>query len=149
MQAMVGLLAVVMSVVVCDRVTAGPKDSETPGKAGEKLLGTWKMTAIEQNGKKIKPPIEMEFTFKQDTVEQKAVGRTQTSKYKLDPKNPNHLDIVRERGGQSRVFKMIFSIKDNALRMCSGRPGAERPTKFSSEGGYSIQLLERVKTQKK
>ena len=141
------VLAVVVSAVIGDRAQADPEDSQKPGKAAEQLLGTWKMTSIEQNGQTIKPPLEMMFTFKTDTVEQKVAGRSQTSKYKLNADKPEHLDIVRERDGESRIFKMVFSIEGDKLRMCSGRPGAERPTKFASEGGYSIQLLERVKAQ--
>jgi len=139
-----------ISGVASDRQTAGLQDSDTPAKGvvGKELQGAWKMVEIEERGRKIKPPIEMVFTFEQDAVEQKVGGRSQSSKYKLDAKNPTHLDILRERGGETRVFKMIFSVKGNTLKICSGRPGAARPEKFSSENAYSIQLFQRVKEER-
>jgi len=150
MRTIVGVLAIMISGVASDELTAKPQDSNMPalGVVGMELMGSWRMIEIEERGRKIMPPIEMVFTFGQDTVEQEAGGRSQSSKYKLHAKNPTHLDILRERGGETRVFKMIFSVKGNTLKICSGRPGAARPEKFSSENDHSIQLFRRVKQER-
>ena len=70
----------------------------------KQLLGTWNMVEVEQNGEKRKTP-GFTFTFNEDnTVEQTVAGRSQTSKYKLDPDNPKHLDLTQERARRQRTF---------------------------------------------
>ncbi len=106
------------------------------------LLGKWRMTEIQQGGNSSTPPAEMMLTIEKDTMLHEGPGRSTEFKYHVDAKNPGHLDM----DNSGRMIKMLYKIDGDQLKLISKPPGDERPISFETDGGYSIQVLERVET---
>ena len=67
------------------------------------LLGTWRVTKMLQAGRSMKPPVEIVLAFDNGAMVTEASGRKKEGKYKLDTKNPGHLDMVNGE----RTIKML------------------------------------------
>lgn len=76
--------------------------------------------------------------FKKGTVE-----RT----YRLDPgKNPKQIDVVRRRGDRVFLFKGIYALEGDRLKVCLAGAGRERPKEFKAGHGIEFAVeLRRVR----
>jgi uncharacterized protein (TIGR03067 family) len=131
---------------------ATPVFGEEP-KEDEKLKGTWLLTEGEIGGKTI-PQEEL----KKNNIVKFGAGKITTSEegkpddkvetqYKVDPaKKPKTIDITPETPERG-VILGIYEIEGDVLRICVGRPGKERPTKFESkpDSGHALTVLKRMK----
>jgi RNA polymerase sigma-70 factor (ECF subfamily) len=116
----------------------------------KRLEGTWHMVACEEGGQplpQVNPADFFDFTgtkfhFKSGL---RRVGGTFT----IDPsKNPKWMDQIYDYGGgEQKVFKGIYDLKGDKLRLFMGLPGGERPTEFKTKEGEKLWLrtFERVK----
>lgn len=65
--------------------------------------------------------------------------------YKLDPtKAPMWIDVTI----RDETFLGIYELKGNKLKICHGRPGDKRSTRFVSEAGSSNRVLTILYRQK-
>lgn len=118
------------------------------------MEGTWQVTSMENDGQKT-PEEEAkqfkvilkgnEYTLKQldNTVNQ--------GTFKIDPsKKPKTIDIMPKEGDNTgATMKGIYELKGDTQKACWGSPDKDRPTKFSSEGGYTLIVYKKIKKEEK
>jgi uncharacterized protein (TIGR03067 family) len=119
------------------------------GKAGEKdedkVQGSWSVVSGEKEGKKVP-----EGEFKDFRVTFGAGGKLTASHdgkdveatYKLDPaKKPRQIDVTISEGGMDQLFKGIYALEKDTLKLCLAHPPEERPTEFATQEGVRSMLL--------
>ena len=108
--------------------------------------GVWSMVAYSFDGRskpsKDIPPTTHSYDGDEVTT---LIGGSPyfMEKITIDPsKNPRTIDF--EMIGQSKPIKKlgIYEFNGDRLKLCLGRPGAERPTDFSSKPGQGRILSE-------
>src|SRR5262249_53888686 len=118
-----------------------------PGKDDAKnIQGTWTVTALEMDGKKAPPPMEMKLKIGPDKLE--PVGKNDPAAYKLGvEKGLGTIDIMPEKGDErGKSLKGLYELKGDELKICmKGGPDSERPKEFTSKDGYAILYLKRDK----
>jgi RNA polymerase sigma factor (sigma-70 family) len=114
----------------------------------KRLEGTWHMVACEEGGKVLAPgntnPNDF-FTFEGTTLFFKSGHRGLEGTFTIDPsKNPKWMD----QAFKTNVFKGIYELKGDTLRVYLGAPGGERPMQFKTKAGEKLWLrtFKRVKT---
>ncbi len=116
----------------------------------KKIQGTWKFTSQEMDGKP-RPREELAnltITFAGDkwTVRQdnKVV---QAGTHKFDPsKKPGQVEaVVTEGEDKGSTMLGIYELKGNTIKVCFDPMGKERPTAFTSKGGWMTAVVERQK----
>jgi RNA polymerase sigma factor (sigma-70 family) len=137
-----------MMLIVYKRVAA--KQADQP------LEGSWKVVALEADGKKAPPEAlqGMHWSFKGSELQiaapdEKSAGK---SSVKLDSsKTPQHIDLVVSEGPQKgKTMHGIFKFEKDRLVIClRGLEGAEkgRPKEFmtAADSALGMITLERVK----
>ncbi len=142
------LLALALGTLLSLQPT--PKD-DPAAKEAKTLQGTWKVVALEVDGKAI--PAEQgprELVFKGDEL----LGLAPNAKFKLDPtQKPKHLDLIN-KNDPKKIFPLIYELKDDELRIAvplvERGKGAEakRPTSFTGNKEAPIVVL-KAKREKK
>jgi uncharacterized protein (TIGR03067 family) len=76
--------------------------------------------------------------------------KKKTAKFKLDTsKTPPQIDITPDEGDEKdKTVRGIYELKGDTLKLCFGRPDAERPTAFSSKEGEKTALIEFKRAKK-
>jgi len=105
------------------------------------LKGKWEVTAARFNGAD-SDGLKGRFLVFEDqefsTYDGDKKGRTVA--YTVNPKaDPKQIDLAA--GGDGKKARGIYSVTKDALKVCYGEPGAERPTKFESGAGGRAFLL--------
>jgi uncharacterized protein (TIGR03067 family) len=113
----------------------------------EKLLGKWKMESSERGGRE-RPVKVTQVVIKADTLTFVGPDGTESFdvEYKVDPaKKPKAIDIKNEKG--DKTSPGIYSLDGDTLKICTDKPGAERPTEFATKPGTELNVivLKRVK----
>ena len=130
--------------------------------ARKQILGEWRVASVECDGKPdaLFVSVAQTFTFTDDgylTIEQKAIKEWEKIKpyqliysYKIGP--GNNIDFVLpQRHSQNFVYRGIFSLDGDSLRVCWVDPGnvpkAPRPTDFTTTVGdrRMLWVLNRAK----
>jgi uncharacterized protein (TIGR03067 family) len=126
-----------------------PKDDAV--KNDRKLMkGTWTVKMYEVDGNKLTEDDtkNMRLILDGDNYtlknEDTPISKGTT---KIDPnKKPKTIDITPTEGdNQGQVMKGIYEIKEGEQKVCWGPPDKDRPTKFSSEGGYNLVIFTKAK----
>ena len=125
-----------------------------------KLVGTWKVDAVEVNGQKIPAEAikDFEFIFTADSLTRKKDGKAESgSGYKLDPsKSPKWIDMTGTTDGKEQSIPAVYKLDGDTLTMCfrhdykkNGKPGEvqKRPEKLDGGEGTQ-QVLMTLKRQK-
>ena len=121
-------------------------------KEAKKLLGTWKLVAIESGGKREKVNEAVTMTLTKDKATIKVGGRTEEARYAVDAsKTPKHFDVIHT--GESNpehkgTAKDIYELDGDKLTICGNAIGSEpRPKVLKTEekDGLTLEVFERVK----
>ncbi len=147
-----GAVNVGLIVLLATSLMAGePPRQDAVKKDLDGIQGTWKMVALEADGKQA--PAEMvaalKLIFKDDTLTF-TPGEPGYSNYtyKLDPTTkPARFDMTHADGPKKgETDKGIYSLEGNHLRICFGKADT-RPKEFSTTAGSGVGMytMEREK----
>jgi RNA polymerase sigma factor (sigma-70 family) len=126
-------------------VDAPAKDDKPKGDR-DAILGTWKTTAFEEEGKDAfdtdegKRFKEATFTITGDKIEIKSGAKVLEMSYQLDPTaKPKAIDLDNQKG---KTFKGVYSLDGNSLKICvPSDPEGDRPTEVATKVGSNSRLL--------
>jgi uncharacterized protein (TIGR03067 family) len=135
------------------------KKSDRPAGDSARIQGTWKVEALERGGKKPKGDegdrmMKARWVIDGKTINVKIGDESRESHYKLYPdRKPPAIDVTSQVGGEGekgKLFKGIYVLDGDTLKVCMAHPGDERPAKVESKEGTTIMLivLKRVKAGK-
>ncbi len=127
---------------------ASPPKTLAPvlGERGNRIQGTWTVTAAEQYGRKIDTLTNRRFIFTADRYTLTAGGEIPSifpsaalaGDLILDPKNPGQIDLDAQRWRHQG----IYAIDGENLRIClSANNSEQRPTELATKAGSSHLLL--------
>jgi uncharacterized protein (TIGR03067 family) len=128
----------------------------------EKLQGTWKAVSSETDGTKLEDDILKGYTLTVSKDEFTAAifmdlggGKVSQSVSKstvsLDAtKKPKAIDYEYNAGGKKVTSLGIYALEADTLKICTSRPGKERPTRFESKAGsgWSLTVYKRANSEK-
>lgn len=129
-------------VIVAVATSLSAEDKKPDAKADlAALRGTWKVTALTFNGKKVDLTTERTIVFddKQFTAfDGKKKGRT--IGFTLSPAaRPKQIDLALS--GADLQAAGLYALDGDTLTICYGEPGADRPKKLESRDGGKTFLL--------
>jgi uncharacterized protein (TIGR03067 family) len=116
------------------------------------LQGTWVFVSLERNGKKVTDDDDFQYvllkdakwTFKGDTLKSPLWHEKVVVTFTLDPaKKPPAIDVVVKTADSKDTVPMLYELKDDTLKLCTGGAPGERPKEFNSKGGQAILTLKR------
>jgi len=116
------------------------------------LQGTWVFVSLERNGKKIADDDDFQYvvlkdakwTFNGDTLKSPLWNEKVAVTFTLDPsKKPATIDLVIKTEDAKETAPMLYELKDDTLKLCTGGAPGERPKEISSKGGQAILTLKR------
>ena len=115
----------------------------------ERLQGTWDITSLETEGKKMGESAVRgsQIRISGNTFETVAMGATYKGRIEIDAaKKPKQLDLVFEAGPEKGTRSLaIYEIDEDRWRICLGLTGKKRPTAFSTKAGsgHALETLVR------
>jgi uncharacterized protein (TIGR03067 family) len=124
-------------------------------KEADRLQGTWKAVAIEENGKAV--PGEASKDFRLVITGDKAALKCrvndqfqeETYQLKLDPTTePKGLELIPlSAGAPDREVRGVYQLDKDVLKIRVGKPGAKRPLGFAlpSDADTTLYVLQREK----
>lgn len=127
-----------MIACLCSLTAAGCAKNDS-----DSLVGTWKATSIEANGKTIKgdDASRMEMQFKPDTLIIKGSfgdDREESCTWKIDvSKSPKTLDFTP---GKHDPVLAIYELNGDELKICFIKESKERPKEMSASKQTLITL---------
>jgi len=134
------LAAVALTVVAASALAADDDKDEW-----KKLNGTWIAAEGEAGGQPLPADNIPKLTLimKDGTYEVKTADVNDKGKLKVDPKQkPKHVDIEGVDGPNAgKVFKAIYEIDGDKLKVCYDLGGGDRPKAFKTSAGSSEFLL--------
>jgi uncharacterized protein (TIGR03067 family) len=116
----------------------------------EGIQGKWEVVAAIYNGKQSANKDLLIWTI---TKSHFVYGSDKQDTYKLNPgTKPKQIDITvvpPKVGGNvdHAVLLGIYELKGDALRICIGHSGKDRPKDFEAGAGRNVFTLKRVKTE--
>jgi uncharacterized protein (TIGR03067 family) len=143
----VGLLG----LMVTSLMAGEPPNQDAVKKDVEGIQGTWKMVALEADGKQAPAEVVagMKLTFKGDTLTFTPGEPGFTNyRYQLDPTTkPASFDMTHADGSKKgETDKGVYSLEGDRLKICFGSAN-NRPKEFTTTGGSGAGMytLEREK----
>lgn len=124
----------------------GATIAKVPAKE-EKLLGKWKMVSSERQGRQQTVRVT-QVIIKADKITFVGPDRKMSFdvEYEVDPsRKPKTIDIKNEKG--DKTSPGIYALDGNTLKICTDKPGADRPKEFITKPGTDLNviILEREK----
>jgi uncharacterized protein (TIGR03067 family) len=112
----------------------------------DQLAGTWTCVSATVDGRPLPEATVKQLRLTLTTDRYKTEKGTEVlfdSTYTIDSsKNPKEINIVGTEGDLAgKAAQGIFSLQDDALRICYTMPGKQRPAAFDSPPGSEIYLL--------
>jgi uncharacterized protein (TIGR03067 family) len=87
---------------------------------------------------------DAKWTFKGDTLKSPLWHEKVVVTFTLDPaKKPPTIDVVVKTEDSKDTVPMLYVLKDDTLKLCTGGAPGERPKEFNSKGGQAILTLKR------
>ena len=116
----------------------------------EKLVGTWKVTAAEKDGKRSTATDVKEKTVKitADTITCNDGTKTEmTCRYTVDTSSkPWKVEMTCTEGEfKGKKLQGIASLDGDTLKICHSSPDKDAPTDFKTSDGQCCLTLERAK----
>ena len=150
MRSRVGLMrlaAIVVLVATCGPANADDKDGRAAARKDlEQLQGTWMVVSMEREGEAI-PQEELKgrscvyekdaFTLKSGDQPRRRGLVTLDPSRKLKAINTWDLDGPYT----DATVPGIYELSGDTLKLCFSRPGAERPTEFTTKSGSGLILV--------
>lgn len=126
-------------------IAADDKDDAVK-KELKNLEGTWKVVAMERDGKQEPDEVAKapEFTFKGDKIVFKTGDKEREMTFKIDPtKKPKEIDLGEASAGQVSKGKgiYIFNTEKGELKICVGKRDGDRPTEFATKEGTGVSII--------
>jgi uncharacterized protein (TIGR03067 family) len=134
-------IACLLSVALLSPLSLGAADDQAKKEAPAPLLGGWKLTAVEVDGKPMElPNISFWWVIKSDKV---FYGGKELAKLTTDTTTtPKCFDLALTN--PDRVYEGVYSIEDDTLKICVNTQAEgvkERPTDFATEGKTGRRLF--------
>jgi uncharacterized protein (TIGR03067 family) len=131
-------MALAVALVLAVRGLGG-----SPGNDRAKLVGAWKVTELDENGKP-KPAAagkQLTMIFEGDTFRMKGDGVEFDGTYKLDvTKKPKWIDTLVTGGkDKGKRTQGIYELKGDTLKIVWTEGKAPRPTSFSDKFGAGVR----------
>jgi len=139
------LMSAALSLALVVTVGARPDD-----KDASKLVGTWKVTSAEKDGK-AQTSTEVkgkEVRITKDTITCSKDGKTDMAcTYTLDTSSrPWRITMKCNEGEyKGKTLAGIARLEGDTLTVCHSRPDAQAPRDFKTGAGQCCLTLERVK----
>jgi uncharacterized protein (TIGR03067 family) len=132
---------------VFKRVAAAPP--QLPAVIPKDLAGRWRAVRAEQGGKPLDQAqvVQIVFEFRDGELAQ-TINTLPSGRAKVtvnNAKKPMEVDLTVA----GIVTRAIFAIDGNKLRMCSGKPGEDRPKEFKTVPGGVQTLYEFEREERK
>jgi uncharacterized protein (TIGR03067 family) len=132
-------------VVLFLMLSTGVAQDDAAKKDLDALQGVWQMVSMEIEGKAL-PADEIKgfkLTFKGNQGSHSGRdGKIEEATIKLDPsKKPKAIDMTT----QGKTLVGIYSIEGDNLKICSAKPGGNRPTEFKGGKDVVYYVLKREK----
>lgn len=131
--------------LVCAVLVLAVAADDDPAKVDlDKLQGPWKLTALENDGKKLPEDAvkAMRLSFKGDRLVLKEENKEEEGVYKLDPtKKPKAMDLAVKIGDKTDTVRLIYDLTGDDLKLCGGKAGKDRPTEFAAKTGSGLILM--------
>jgi uncharacterized protein (TIGR03067 family) len=129
----------------------GPNE-DAAAKDLKRMEGDWVVVSMEVDGMKVPDEDAMAY-FRSVKGDQYTVSRYRKvagkGTIKLDvTKKPRAIDALPGgAGGEGKSLLGIYEFDGNKLKLCFARPGAARPTEFSSKegSGHNLTVWQREK----
>ena len=121
-------------------VAAGPTAEKANKEDRAALQGTWTVKSVHGFTKeKAKEEFqELKLTFEGDKIVARWGDKSAEATYTLDATaDPRQMDVTVTKGPdqvESRLFRAIYLLEGNALRIAWRKAGEERPKEFVLEG---------------
>jgi uncharacterized protein (TIGR03067 family) len=139
-------------VLAVSALVAADTASDDVKKELKKFEGTWVIESLELEGQK--QPADLlkgvKLTCKDDgTFTYVDPMGTHKGTFKVDiAKKPKQLDIHFTEGPEKgNTIKGIYEIEGDTYKVCIAMGDKERPTEFTSKGGYGLEVLKREKSK--
>ena len=150
MRSRVGLMrlaAIVVLVATCGPANADDKDGRAAARKDlEQLQGTWMVVSMEREGEAI--PIEelkgRSCVYEKDAFTLKSGDQPRRrGLVTLDPSRKLKAINTWDLDGPytDATVPGIYELSGDTLRLCFSRPGAERPTEFTTKSGSGLILV--------
>lgn len=116
----------------------------------EKLVGTWKVTASEKDGKRATATDLKEKTVKitADTITCNDGAKTEMAcRYTVDTSSkPWKVEMTCTEGEfKDKKLQGIATLDGDTLKICFSKPDKDAPTEFKTSDGQCCHTLERAK----
>jgi uncharacterized protein (TIGR03067 family) len=141
------LAAVAALLVACAPGRADDKDKRTDARKDlERLQGTWIVVSMEREGEAM-PKEEIEgrnCVYDKDAFTLKAGDQARRfGLVTLDPsRKPKAINTWDLNGPYTdATVPGIYELEGDTLKLCFSRPGASRPTEFSTKSGGGLILV--------
>lgn len=125
--------------------------TDDAGQDAELIQGTWKVVFLQEGGKKEPPPppaafeqLGMRIIITKDKYTVKLKDLTDAKIYEIDPaKKPRWFDlagVVAPGGNRIGPNLGIYELKGDDLKICFGKSGQGRPTKFDPNEDPAVDV---------
>jgi uncharacterized protein (TIGR03067 family) len=135
-------------------LAAGPAQDDRVAQEKQRLRGAWVWVKIgvdpsDPKNEDIKAGRVVTVFDGDEMITKHNDKETQRASYRLDPgKTPNEIDVTVTQGGQTFLLKGIYLLDGNDLKICLGKPGADRPkelvSKPNSETGFWVMKRQKL-----
>ncbi len=147
---------ITVAVLCATALFAVAESGDKPKSDHDLIQGTWKVVSTEESGKMPKVPADFRVVITADMLSMNpgkdADFSIPSRKYTLDAsKRPKAMDTSHELDpGKPIVQLAIYALDGDELKLCLGRAGEPRPTKFESKAGDTVVVwvLRRVQQDK-
>jgi RNA polymerase sigma factor (sigma-70 family) len=116
----------------------------------ELILGTWEVVKLLRDGKAPEKEEVHKLVFTKDRVYPKKGDKWDKDPhtYKLDPTaNPKQIDTIELTQPMNKVWKGVYELTKDELKICSSGVGKERPARLTEDApGTDFMILRRSKT---
>jgi uncharacterized protein (TIGR03067 family) len=141
------ILTLGLAALAISTIAARAADSEFAKKDIAGLQGDWTMVSGSIEGEPMPPDMAkgMKRSCKGDEVTITMAGNMFfKAKFTLDPsKKPKTIDYEMTEGATKGKKQLgIYELDGDTFKACFGKPGAERPTEFTSKAGDGHTLSE-------